>query len=335
MSRIIAILLFAILPATLAHAGVERDYAHRKEVRLFAQAVAREKALPEDWIMRILGEARRRDSILKAMMRPAESKPWYEYRPIFVNPARIDGGVAYWKNHARLLAQVRERFGVDIPYIVAIIGVETRYGQHTGRYRVLDALATLAFDYPPRAPFFRQELGEFLTLVHEEDIDPLSVKGSYAGAMGHGQFMPSSYRRYAVDFDGDGVRNLWDSDPDILASVANYLHRHGWQAGGPVAVRARVQGEGWRPVLEAGMKPHLPLAELTRLGVITEGDDPIPGKELASLIRLQGEKAPEYWVVFNNFHVITRYNRSPLYAMAVHQLAEAIREAYEEESYSE
>lgn len=335
MPRILLVPLLALLLIAVARAALESDYAQREEVRQFAQTIAREQSLPEDWILRILGEARRRDSILKAMMRPAESKPWYQYRPIFVNPARIDGGVAYWKNHARLLAQVRDRFGVDIPYIVAIIGVETRYGQHTGRYRVLDVLATLAFDYPPRAPFFRQELGEFLALVHEEAIDPLQVKGSYAGAMGHGQFMPSSYRRYAVDFDGDGVRNLWDSDPDILASVANYLRRHGWQAGGPVAVRARVQGKRWQAVLEAGMKPHLPLAELTGLGVTPERTDTISGKELAALIRLQGKEGPEYWVVFNNFHVITRYNRSPRYAMAVHQLAQAIREAYEEEGYAE
>ena len=334
MPRILLVLLLAFLLDAMGQAGAYPGYTQRAEVRQFAQALAREQALPEDWVLRILGEARRRDSILKAMMRPAESKPWHQYRPIFVNPARIDGGVAYWRNHARLLAQVQERFGVDAPYIVAIIGVETRYGRHTGRYRVLDALATLAFDYPPRAPFFRQELGEFLTLVHEENIDPLKVKGSYAGAMGHGQFMPSSYRRYAVDFDGDGIRNLWSSAPDILASVANYLHRHGWQAGGPVAVRARVRGVRWQPVLEAGTKPHVPLAELARLGVTT-ADDRIPGTEPAALIRLQGEEGPEYWVVFNNFQVITRYNRSPRYAMAVHQPAQAIREAREEEDFPE
>ncbi|RMG31313.1 MAG: lytic murein transglycosylase B [Gammaproteobacteria bacterium] len=290
----------------------------------FARRVARERHLPEDWVRKVLAQAHPQPRILQAMARPAEALPWYRYRPIFVNPSRIDAGIAFWDAHARLLDRIARTYDVDIPYVVAILGVETRYGRHTGRFRVLDALATLAFDYPPRSRYFRHELAEFLSLVHEESLDPLRLKGSYAGAMGGGQFMPSSYRTYAVDFDGDGVRDLWDSPADILASVANYLHAYGWQAGGPVAAPARVQDPAAKPVLEeAGLPPRLPLGSLLQRGVHVEAR--IPEREPAALLALEDDGGTEYWVVFHNFHVITRYNRSPLYAMAVHQLAQAIR----------
>ncbi|WJW75929.1 lytic murein transglycosylase B [Thiohalobacter sp. IOR34] len=324
MNPLAALLLPLCLWLTAGPAAAG-DYSDRPEAQRFVQLMVEKHGLDRQEVQALIDAARRKQSILDAISRPAEAKPWYQYRPIFVNQARIEGGVDYWNRNARILDQVREALAVDPALVVAIIGVETRYGRHAGRYRVLDALATLGFDYPPRADFFRGQLEQFLLLAREEGVDPLKATGSYAGAMGHGQFIPSSYRRYAVDFDGDGQRDLWNSRRDIIASVANYLRRHGWQLGGPVALRARVSGESWKPLLDKGLKPSLPVTRLAGLGIRLDGEP--PAGEKVALLALEGRKTPEYWAVFNNFHVITRYNRSPLYAMAVHQLAEAISEA--------
>ncbi len=317
-SRTLIAGLFALL-ALGARAG---DFSDDPAARAFIDRMVKVHGLDRTEVTALIDAAQRKDSILSAISRPAEAKPWHEYRPIFVNRARIDGGLAYWDTHEALLDRVAERLQVDPAYIVAIVGVETRYGQHAGRFRVLDALATLAFAYPPRSRFFTGELEQFLLLTREERVDPREALGSYAGAMGHGQFIPSSYRRYAIDFDGDGRRDLWHSDPDILGSVANYLKVHGWEYGGPVAVRARLEGERPGELLAAGLKPHLPAARLAEWGVIPE--TPLADDRPVGLIELAGADGPEYWVTCNNFHVVTRYNRSPLYAMAVHQLAQAI-----------
>ncbi|MFA7593706.1 MAG: lytic murein transglycosylase B [Thiohalobacteraceae bacterium] len=293
-------------------------YTALPEARVFVDEMVERHQLPRAELEAMLAQAERQQSILDAIARPAEAKPWRDYRPIFLTEARINGGVDFWNTNAAILAEASAHFGVDTDVIVAIIGVETRYGSHTGRYRVLDALATLAFDYPPRSPFFRSELEQFFLLVREEAIDPLEAKGSYAGAMGQGQFIPSSYRRYAVDFDGDGRRDLWNSERDVLGSVANYLKVHGWVPGAPVVARAQVRGDAYRQLLDKGLKPHLPAGELARYGVVTT--TPIPAGTPVALIELEGAQGLEQWVVFNNFYVITRYNRSPLYAMAVHQL---------------
>ena len=207
--------------------------------------------------------------------------------------------------------------------IVAILGVETRYGASAGKHRVIDALTTLAFDYPPRAAFFRSELAAYLLMTREEHMDPLGLKGSYAGAMGKPQFIASSYRHYAVDFDGDGVRDLLNSTADAIGSVANYFNRHNWQPGQPVVSPARVQGEAYRKILEKGPKPHSEAPALADYGITVENPAPgLPG----ALIELETQNGREYWFGYQNFYVITRYNRSPLYAMAVHQLSQAIRE---------
>ncbi len=295
------------------------DYSNHPEARRFVDEMVEKHGLPRAEVQAAIDAARRRQSILDAIARPAEAKPWYQYRPIFLTEDRIRGGVAYWREHRAILDDVRDKLGVDPAYVVAIIGVETRYGKHAGRYRVLDALATLGFDYPPRGAFFRGQLEEFLLLAREEHIDVLKATGSYAGAMGHGQFIPGSYRNYAIDFDGDGRRDLWRSPRDIIGSVANYLRRHGWRLGAPVAQRARVEGEAYRSLLEKGLKPAVKVAELGRYGVQPVGAaDP---QARVALIELEQENGPEYWLGYDNFHVITRYNRSPLYAMAVHQLA--------------
>jgi membrane-bound lytic murein transglycosylase B len=283
----------------------------------------------EEQLVRVFNQAQHREDILELMRKPAEKRlEWYEYRKIFLTPARIEGGVNFWKENADSLAKASAAYGVDPQIIVAIIGVETRYGSNTGRHRVLDALSTLAFDYPPRSEFFTGELEQYLILAREEDIDVVETTGSYAGAMGYGQFIPSSYRNYAVDFDADGKRDLWNSKMDIIGSVANYFKQHGWTLDSPVAVRATVEGDKYLPVLELGYEPNTVLDALRHDGITPL--KPMPDELVAALLSLEQQDGPEYWLVFNNFYTITRYNHSPLYAMAAYQLSEEIREAYEQ-----
>lgn len=312
-----------LLGALLASAPAMASFAQRSEVQGFVEEMVREHAFDRGRLMHLLGEAETREDILAAIARPAEAKPWRDYRPIFVTDDRIRGGVAFWREHADALAAAEREFGVSAHVIVAIIGVETRYGRHTGRYRVLDALATLAFDYPPRSEFFRGQLSQYLLMTREEGIDPRELTGSYAGAMGQPQFMPSSFRHFAVDFDGDGRRDLWRNPVDVIGSVANYFHMHGWRPGAPVvhrlADRARLE-----TVASRALEPTLPVEELTALGVETPQAAP---DEKVSVVRLDGQNGPEYWLARHNYYVITRYNRSLHYAMAVHQLGEAIRAA--------
>jgi membrane-bound lytic murein transglycosylase B len=298
------------------------NYAGHEQATQFIDYMVTRHQMSRDDLESLLGNAKRRQSILDAISRPAEGKPWYEYRPIFLTQSRIEGGIEYWNDNEAVLDKASRHFGVDKRAIVAIIGVETRYGNNTGRYRVLDALATLAFDYPPRSKFFRGELEQFLLLAREEDVDPRDALGSYAGAMGYGQFIPSSYRRYAVDFDKNGKRDLWNSAWDIIGSIANYLHVHGWEPGQPVAVPAEVSGNTYRKLVSKDFKPKLTVAEMRKEGVIPQ--QPVGNKLRGALIELEGKDGPEYWIVFKNFYVITRYNRSPLYAMAVNQLGEEI-----------
>lgn len=302
--------------------SADSSYAQHPEARSFIDEMVERHKLPRAEVAAALAQASRQQSILDAIARPAERKPWKDYRPIFLTAARIDGGTDFWSANSTLLDDEENKLGVDARVIVAIIGVETRYGRNTGSYRVLDALATLGFDYPPRSAFFRSELEQFFLLAKEEHVDVLSAKGSYAGAMGMGQFIPSSYRRYAIDFDGDGKRDLWNSLGDVIGSVANYLKVHGWEKGAPVVARAQVSGDGYRALLDKGLQPHMKAGDLAQYGVRT--DSPIAADTQVALIELEGAEGLEHWVVFNNFYVITRYNRSPLYAMAVHQLSEEI-----------
>lgn len=327
MYRIIRICQLAFLTLAFTHnvtaSTVESEtYAGNEQAtRFIDEMVARHKMSRND-LESLMGDAKRRQSILDAISRPAEGKPWHEYRPIFLTDSRIEGGIEYWNDNETVLDKASRHFGVDKRAIVAIIGVETRYGNNTGRYRVLDALATLAFDYPPRSKFFRSELEQFLLLAQEEDVDPRDALGSYAGAMGYGQFIPSSYRRYAVDFDENGKRDLWNSTYDIIGSVANYLHVHGWEPGQPVAVPATVSGDAYPSLITRDYKPKVTVAEMRKQGVTPQR--PVADNQRGTLIELEGKEGPEYWIVFKNFYVITRYNRSPLYAMAVNQLGEEI-----------
>jgi membrane-bound lytic murein transglycosylase B len=268
------------------------------------------------------------DSILQAISRPAERvAPWYEYRKIFLTPARIDAGVEFWRSHAAVVEAAAQRYEVEPQLLLAIIGVESLFGQRMGRYRVLDALGTLAFAYPPRASFFASEFEAFLLMSREEGAQVLDVLGSYAGAMGAGQFIPSSFRAYAVDGNDDGRRDLWQDWEDILASVANYFDAHGWKPGQPIAVEA-VKSPDW-----SGTEPKQSLnltetvGSLRNVGYVFETD--LPDNAPAMVFSLEhDENSTEYWVGFHNFHVITRYNRSVKYALAAYQLSLAIRDAY-------
>ncbi|NKI33960.1 lytic murein transglycosylase B [Wenzhouxiangella sp. XN79A] len=287
----------------------------------FVERVVAEYDLDPAHVRAVLERAEYQQAIIDAITRPAESKPWYQYRPIFLGRTRIDAGAAYWTEHRELIDRVATEFGVPAPFVLAIIGVETNYGTITGSYRVVDALATLGFYYPRRGAFFARELGQYFQLAAEEGLPLEEVRGSYAGAMGLGQFIPSSYRAYAVDFDGTGSRDLWQSLPDALGSVANYLKVHGWRPDQPSVLPIRALPAGLDR--EFPIKPETTLDDLAELGIEFDARG-LPGDTDATLIELQGENGPEHWIGLFNFYVITRYNRSPLYAMAVSQLAAEI-----------
>jgi membrane-bound lytic murein transglycosylase B len=269
-------------------------------------------------------------TILDTMSRPAERVvPWFEYRNIFLTEERIAAGVRFWSEHAATLEQIAARSGVAPEMIVAIVGIETYFGTRMGRYRVLDALATLAFAYPPRASFFTSELESFLLLTREEEVDPTAALGSYAGAMGAGQFIPSSYRAYAVDGDADGKRDLWSNWNDVLGSVANYFAKHGWRAGEPV-MDAAIRGEGYDgPEPRNSLELDGTVASVTKLGYVFTTTLPSDAPAAPYSFEAEGGGS-EYWVGYHNFRVVTRYNRSTKYALAAHQLSEAIRSRYTE-----
>ncbi|MGP1666187.1 MAG: lytic murein transglycosylase B [Rhodanobacter sp.] len=270
----------------------------------------------------LLDGAKKQQSILDAISRPAEGKPWKDYRPIFLTDKRINDGVAFYREHRALLEQVGKQYGVAPQYIVAIIGVETSYGRNTGNYKVLDALVTLGLYYPPRAKFFREQLKELLVMPDNHLAGPIdTLTGSYAGAQGWGQFMPTSIRDFAVDADHDGHIDMRQSMPDIFSSIANYFVKHGWVSGEPVAAQAQPDATA-RPIEVTDSKPQWPVEQLEAWGYAPL--HPLSPAQLSSLRTLEGTHGPEYWFTFQNFYVITRYNRSPLYAMVVEQLAQAI-----------
>ncbi len=307
----------------IAAPAMAGDYQSSPAVDAFIGEMVREHGFTAPQLQALLGAAERKQPILDAISRPAERvKPWKEYRPIFITQARIDQGVAFWNQHAEALARAEREYGVPAQVIVAIIGVETFFGRNTGNWRVIDALSTLGFDYPPRADFFRKELREFLLLTREQQVDPLSLKGSYAGAMGLPQFMPSSFRAYAVDFDHDGHIDIWGNPVDAIGSVASYFHRHGWVAGDPVVTRARVAGTRFADGLTQGLEPVKSVGDLRQLGWTPL--DAVEDNYAVTAFRLEGEQGDEFWMGLPNFYVITRYNRSVMYAMAVHQLSSAL-----------
>jgi len=319
-----AILLPPATPASAADTGFSRD----PEVLAFIAEMTEKHGFEADFLSRRFARLQVNESVLKAIRPPAVpelQRSWTRYRARFLTERRIDAGARFWQQNEAALKRANALFGVPEAVIVAIIGVETEYGRNTGKFGVMQALATLAFRYPPRAGFFRSELEHYLLLARENEFDPLLLKGSYAGAIGIPQFMPSSQRRYAIDFDGDGKVDLTRSAEDAIGSVASFLAQHGWESGAPVAVPATVEGDP-AALVALGIKPEKPLAEFAASGVRAEGD----AARAAALIDLVSpDEETEYWLGFQNFYAITRYNRSSFYAMAVFQLAEAVRERRE------
>jgi membrane-bound lytic murein transglycosylase B len=297
----------------------------RPEVKDFITHMADTSPFTKHQLRKMLKAAQSQPAIIDAMDRPAEkAKPWYEYRPIFVTERRIREGTDFWVAHRQALDQASIRSGVAPEYLAAILGVETYYGRLTGSYRVLDALSTLAFDYPARAKFFRDELEQFLLLTREASLDPLRVKGSYAGAMGAPQFMPSNYRRFAVDADADGRIDLWTNWPDVCESVGNYLKEHGWNAGEPVLAEASVAPDKATDLDGRKLALSDTVASLRSKGV--NFDSSMAEDAPALLIAVDETDGVHWRVGYNNFYVITRYNHSALYAMAVYELASALKQ---------
>ncbi|MFI4868459.1 MAG: lytic murein transglycosylase B [Steroidobacterales bacterium] len=319
-------------PPVAAESAVT-DYSHfdlsRPEIHSYIEQLVAQ-GFDRDRVSALLAAAEPQPKIIDAITRPAEKTlQWWEYRARIVTPERIDAGVQLWHEHKELLDQVATQYQVSPEYLIAVLGVETKYGRVTGRYRVVDALATLAFDYPPRSGYFRKELTEFLLLAREEKFDPLSIRGSYAGAMGALQFMPSSYRRFAVSEQHAPHRDLWGDWGDIFASTANYLHQAGWQYGAPVLAEAQLP-----PDLSLMPPEHLTLTDtlgsLRAHGLTVSSE--LPDDTPAVLLAAPQAEANGYRVGFQNFYVITRYNSSPLYAMAVYDLAQAIGHQIAQES---
>ncbi|WP_410474735.1 lytic murein transglycosylase B [Guyparkeria sp. TX1] len=325
-----ALLGASLVAGSLVVGGAQAgDYLEREDVQAFVDQAVDETGVSRTQVEAWLGSAEYKQKIIDAITRPAESKTWGEYRPIFLTDKRIERGAEFMQEHGELLDQVAGAYGVSPYVITAIIGVETYYGRITGGYRVIDALATLGFDYPRRGEFFRGQLVDFIRLAGEEGLSMDKAEGSYAGAMGLPQFIPSSYRHYAVDGDGDGRRDLWDSHHDVFASVANYFVEHGWGQGEPVMFEVDINDADVEDLLNQArdLAPKTTLGELRERGVSVPDDAPVPDDFEVMLFTLTDGDDVAYQVGLNNFYVITRYNHSVLYATAVWQLAQAIEEA--------
>lgn len=316
--------VLVVIGLTTAVHAKDSTYAHHHKSKLFIQKMVEKHGFDRAYMENLMASATRKQSILDAISRPAEkTKTWGEYRDIFVTKARTEQGKAFMRQYDNALQRAEREFGVSKEIIAAIIGVETRYGRNKGSYRVVDALATLGFDYPPRSDFFSRQLEEFLLLVKEQKFDAKKVRGSYAGAMGYGQFIPSSYRSYAVDFDGDGIADIVNNPVDAIGSVANYFKVHGWKSGGMVTSTATVTSDYNAELANKKLKPNHRMAQLRAEGY--SPSSPIADDEWVTPLRLRGKNGDEHWLGLKNFYVITRYNHSSKYAMAVYQLSEALK----------
>jgi membrane-bound lytic murein transglycosylase B len=314
------IIFFATLFCTPAMAHSE--LANKPEVKHFIHYMVKEYHFNEAVLIATMDAVKIRKSAASKMSAPAEAKPWYTYRTFFVTESRIHQGVEFWLKYHDALTRAEKIYGVPASIIVATIGVETKYGKNTGNYRVIDALATFAFSHSSRAPYFRNELKELLLLARAQHIDPLKIKGSYAGAIGQPQFMPSSYRYYAVDFSGDGKIDLSHNEVDIIGSIANYYKKHGWLSDQPVAIPTALRNSSY---FSHQALPALSQLDLVRLGITA--NEKLPLHQKVKLVELQDYFGKEYWLAFHNFDVIKRYNPSNLYAMAVYQLSHYIDNA--------
>jgi len=338
MKRFTTGLLFAAATLAIAPITASASYVNSADGKALIEEL-RQEGINPDHVRNVLGQAKRQQKILDAISRPAEgTMTWGRYRNIFMQEQRIEQGVQFWHENKATLEAAEAKFGVPPEIITAIVGVETSYGRNTGSWKAIDALATLGFDYPPRAKFFRGELKQLFLLERDAGIDISQVRGSYAGALGMPQFIPSSYRAYAVDGNGDGKVDLINSKSDIIHSVANYFAKHKWQKGLPVAARANLSNNANRSIFSKDYKPNTTLANAAK-----EGATPVSCQQAADAycfnlprntdvapLVLDGANGNEYWLVTNNFYTITRYNHSHLYAMAVFQLSQAIKEKMED-----
>jgi membrane-bound lytic murein transglycosylase B len=295
------------------------------DMEAFIHAMVYKHGFERQELRKIFRDVQARPRVLGAISAPTTAKPWHVFRAIVVTPKRIDMGVKFWGIHEKVLERASAEYGIPQEIIVATIGIESRYGHYIGGFRVIDALTTLAFQYPPRADFFRQELEEFMLLTREIGLDPLRVRGSYAGAIGIPQFLPSSYRKYAKNLDGDSKPDLVNSVPDAVASIANYYRSFGWRPGEPVAVRAEMNGAGATAVNNREIEPRVTVADLQQRGL--KPLTPVAGAQLAAPFAVEEKDGKQYWLGLNNFYVITRYNRSINYALAVYELAQELRAA--------
>ena len=326
--KIIKITLFSVLSSLAisanAFTNAEVNYAQRADVKQFIKEMVEQHGFDRAYLEQRFASVKRLDNVLESIAKPAEKElTWKQYRPIFVTEKRSNKGKKFIEEHKAVLLRAEKEYGVPLEIIAAIIGVESYYGKHTGKYTVFDSLTTLGFDYPARSKFFKSELKQFLLLSKEENISVDEMTGSYAGAMGMPQFISSSYRRYAVDFDGDGKRDLWHSIPDVIGSVANYFKVHGWKSD--VAVTSPVKVADTSIVKDKkALKPYVTVAQLKKQGVTINGEK-LDDSQNATLLKLQGKTGDEYWIGLDNFYVITRYNHSALYAMAVYQLSEKLK----------
>ena len=330
MKKLLVILCVFVTPAVSALEIPGGDYQGREDVAVFVQRMVTETSYSEQELVDLFAQVEKQDHLFAKLDKPAEKElQWHQYRGIFIKDKRIGLGADFWKQHRELLSEVSEKMGVPAEIIVAIIGVETFYGIYRGKDPVFDSLVTLAFDYPRRSSFFTRELEQFLLLAKEQGFEPRALRGSYAGAMGMPQFISSSYRNYAIDYDQNGQINLFDSIPDIAGSVANYFVKHGWQRNGRVARPLDAPENNTVDSLEPGVKPNYKWSDLVQNGLTSQFD--IDAETPVALVTLQQKNHPEYWAGFENFYVITRYNHSELYAMAVYQLAKLISHEYKKD----
>jgi len=322
-TKLVSVATAAVLSLLMFPSFLQAIDLERAEVQQFVADLVETHQFDPAYVQTALRASESKDSILEAISKPAErTMPWHEYRAIFMTPERIRAGATFWRQHQEVLNQIELNTGVPAEMVVGIIGVESYFGRRTGSYRVIDALTTLGFDYPPRSKFFRRELTELFLLAREENFELEDLLGSYAGAMGPPQFIPSSYRRYAIDGNGDGQRNLFTNWDDILSSVANYFAAHDWQPDQPVTARGTLGSSATEAPVDNGLSPKETVASLSASGVLFATE--LEGTAAAQLMKLEGADGPEYWVGFHNFYVITRYNRSVLYALAAFQLGLAV-----------
>jgi membrane-bound lytic murein transglycosylase B len=319
--------IFALL--FCCYALADASFVQRADVQSFIDKMVHKYGFSKSELENIFSQVKIRPHVMQSIRQPLEAQPWYNYQTLFITESRIRGGVEFWNHHADELARAEKQYGVPASIIVATIGVETKYGKSKGEYPVIDALTNISFSDSPRRAYFLSELEEFLLLCREQHLNPLIVKGSYAGAIGQPQFMPSSYRHYAVNFSGNSKIDLSDNIPDIIGSIANYYQKHGWEANQMVVVPALIEKEKYRNYLTQKQKLTITKTDLQHYGIMPY--TPVPANQKIKVIELQGYHGNEYWLSMHNFDVIKRYNASNLYAMAVYQLSYYIAALKEKE----